>query len=438
MAVQTLDILLPKLKSLGSVPDNDGRYTDTVLTQLLDSNITKYITPLLYTLAQEYFIVEQTVSLTNSDSTVRFNNRIVPLSPRAIARSLREVKWASGTSIVSCARKGLDNEYWGYTGFSPIMFELMGEGIRYSTNNSTASISGSFVFDFGLKPSTLVNTKVSAALLQVQYDVTNSKTYLTCDTTTASDFSTNTEVLVDITGAQGSVVTAWDRMVYLAGTDYFGSGYKTFINEKDMVWNDFDTRQTLGFRILNTTGTNVIKVASTSASDTNQIVIAGFDAAGNAVNSTITLTGTTPVTVPSTIRFINQVYMTSATVGNVVLQDSQGSPSRKAKIPTGCLNCYVGQVLPYASGDLYVNMAGQSYFPTLPPEAIELLLLKTAFDVLSLQGDAEAAMTLQANQLKPCHDYVVKALSQRSIGEPETVFIDRGVTHFCSPRPMRW
>ena len=61
-------------------------------------------------------------------------------------------------------------------------------------------------------------------------------------------------------------------------------------------------------------------IVSSSASDTMQVLVSGLDASYNEVNQTVTLTGTSPVAIPTSLLRINSaIILSGENVGNITI-----------------------------------------------------------------------------------------------------------------------
>lgn len=435
--------IVDRITREGSVPENDARYTESNIIELVNSRMKYYIVPLINELAVNFFVISVKIPLVNSDGSQRFLNNIIPFPHRGVGRGLRDIKWMSQGYEYRVPRKGLENDIIA-SFYSPFVYDVVGEGIRICAFNNSSSdmnsqLSGDLIFYYAISPPKVVSENISAPLVQLLYDIDNKVTYFTLDTSNvATDFPLSGQVLTDIVSTKGKAFYTTNCMIYFYSNSSYGpsgSNYSTYKTDEYIPWSDLDARQSLGFRILNMPGDDRISIYSTLPSDIGkQITIQGYDAKSSPVILTVTL-DVVPVKLDLNMRFIYQLSMVSPMSGDIIIQN--GVSFQFAKIPTGINNCKVGSVLPYEASDIYLNKSGKSSFLVIPDEAIELLILLTALNILQNQGDTEA-FSIMEKRVSEAKNNVMNVLKDTVVGSPEVIVNDYGLDKFLTTSWTRY
>jgi hypothetical protein len=154
-AIRTVDNFLDSVKSTGSIPENQVRLTPERILAFADEETLSTLTPLIDSVNQEFFIVQEDIPILASQAEYW-----IPY--RSIGRKLRDIKLSDGSTVRSLTKIALeDAHYYNLTG-SPAAFYPKSDKVVIVPTPTAAGMT--LQLFYGLRPSRLVQTTSAAQI----------------------------------------------------------------------------------------------------------------------------------------------------------------------------------------------------------------------------------------------------------------------------------
>lgn len=236
MALRT-DILATKVKNRGSIPDNEKRFQASGLIDFATEELKETVFPFLLRFNSNFFLTQTEVQCGD------YPSGIIPIPPRAYARSLYEVKYKDTSgNLYNIPRIDLGDEdlypsvaQSNFAGGNPLGFSPYNDSLKFFTRFTPNS--GSIVFTYVVAPSTLVlpdiNGNLPAAPI-ASWIQSDSTLTITADTSMVSaDFNINPGTYkYDILRVSTGATVATDVIATLASPGGSATFTTTSINEE--------------------------------------------------------------------------------------------------------------------------------------------------------------------------------------------------------------
>lgn len=244
--MKSITELIADVKDRASVPADDERITNTLVTKLLNQCLDEYIYPTLLKISEEFNVVKTLVPLTTTAGTPAFPNSLIPLPKRAYGRVLREIKYFDNSqNLYNIPYVSLEDEDKFLAGSSysaaPFGFYFVGDAIKL-VGIDVSRLTGKLVLHYIIEANTLEQaTTLYGPVYNIDY-VGSEIRFWRDNTESLPEFeaySLNSQTkLYDLYRKSSGAIIAADlpltREIGALGYDYFKTTQLTVDNIQDL------------------------------------------------------------------------------------------------------------------------------------------------------------------------------------------------------------